>query len=258
VLVACSSASKPPTLVNTTAPDPASPPAVVVQLLYRGTFMIGPPFSQAPPFTLLADGTVITSVDDAPLVTAKLSHDEVERILRRVRELGFERLESHVESCQHTGKGTSICISDAAFTILRVALPSGKVREVTTYADFSNEPAIHQKIVDYLSSYKPTSATPYRATFGVLHVAVHPASKRPASTASCPAIDAAIVHLEPGRTTGALQIDGPALASVLALARGNRRSFIACAEGVSYDLTFVPGVPGTDLSSELEPYRSRK
>ncbi len=250
VLIACSPPAKPPP--SNASQATAKPPAIAVQLAYRGTFAIGPPFSQVPPFTLLDDGTVIVAGEDQQLSTAKLSRDETDRIVRRVRELGFERLESHRGSCKHNPDGTGLCVSDAAYTILRATLPSGKLHEVTTYADFSNEPEIHQKIIDYLSAYRPARTTPYRPTSGVLHVRVEHGPITP----PCPEIDPAILHVEKDQTMWALQIEGPALAPVLAIA-GARRRFTACAGAVQFQLVFLPAVPGSDLSGELEPYHPK-
>jgi hypothetical protein len=49
-----------------------------------------------------------------------LSRDDVARVVRRVRELGFERLESHTSSCKRLNDHLSTCVSDAAYTILRI------------------------------------------------------------------------------------------------------------------------------------------
>ncbi len=254
-LVACSSAATPPPPSNQAPFRPTKPPAIAVQLAYRGTFMIGPPFTQVPPFTLLDDGTLIVAGEGSPTVdTVTLSRDDVARIVRRVRELGFERLESHTDSCKRLSDRTATCISDAAYTILRVALPSGELREITTYADFSNEPQIHERIVEYLSHHKHPKGTPYRPTRAALHVRVDNAPV----TLSCPSIDPALLHLDDGDTMWAVVLEGVELTSVLAIAPTNRGSFTACAGNVRFQLTLVPGVPGSDLSAELAPYRSRR
>jgi hypothetical protein len=253
-LVACSSAATPPP-ANQASPRPAKPPAIAVQLAYRSTFGFGPPFSRVPPFTLLDDGTLIVAGEESRSVdTVTLSRDDVARIVRRVRELGFERLKSHTDSCKRLSEDRSLCVSDDAYTILRVALPSGELREITTYSDFSNEPQIHERIVEYLSHHKHPKGTPYRPTRAALHVRIDYAPITP----PCPSIDPALLHLADGATMGAVVLEGAELTSVLALAPTNRASFTACAGNVRYQLTLVPGVPGSDLSEELEPYPSRK
>lgn len=253
-LVACSSATTPP-LANQASLLPAKPPAIAVQLAYRGTFMIGPPFTQVPPFTLLDDGTLIVAGEGAtPVETVTLSRDDVARVVRRVRELGFERLKSHTDNCKRLNDRLATCASDATYTILRVALPSGELREITTYADFSNEPQIHARIVEYLSHHEHPKGTPYRPTRAALHVRVDHAPVTP----SCPSIDPALLHLDHGDTMSAVLLEGAELGSVLAIAPTNRGSFTACAGNVRYQLTLVPGVPGSDLSAELGPYRPRR
>lgn len=253
-LVACSSAGTPP-LANQPSSHPAKPPAIAVQLAYRGTFMVGPPFTQVPPFTLLDDGTLIVAGEGATAVEmVTLSRDDIARIVRRVRELGFERLKSHTSSCKRLSESTRMCTSDAEYSILRVALPSGELREITTYADFSNEPQIHERIVEYLSHHKHPKGTPYRPTRAALHVQVDEAPVTP----SCPSLDPALLHLDDGATMGAVVLEGAALTSVLAIARTNRGRFTACAGNARFQLTLVPGVPGSDLSEELAPYRPRR
>lgn len=253
-LVACSSAATLPP-ANQAPSRPAKPPAIAVQLAYRGSFMIGPPFSQVPPFTLLDDGTLIVADEGASTVdTVTLSRDEVARIVRRVRELGFEGLESYTSHCKRVSAHLSSCTSDGGYTILRVALPSGELREITTYEDFSNEPKIQERIVEYLSHYKHPKGTPYRPTRAALHVQVDTAPVKP----SCPSIDPALLHRHDGDTVWAVLLEGAELSSVLAIAPTNRSSFTACAGNVHFQLTLVPGVPGSDLSEELAPYRARQ
>lgn len=253
-LVACASAPPPPP-ANEAPARSGRPPAIAVQLAYRGTFTIGLPFTPVPPFTLLDDGTLIVAGEESQTVDqVTLSRAEAARVVRRVREIGFERLKSHAESCRRLSARTMECLSDGAYTILRVALPSGELREVTTYADFSNEPQIHARIVDYLSRYKHPKGAPYRPTRAALHVRIEDAPVAP----SCPSIDPALLHPEAGALMWAVLLEGAELSSVLAIAPANRGSFTACAGDVRFQLTLVPGVPGSDLSAELAPYRARR
>lgn len=246
-LVACSTPAKPPPPGNVTVPVAGKPAEIAVQLAYRGTFSIGPPFSTLPPFTLLDDGTLIGVAESSPVHTTTLSRDEVAKIIQHVRDLGFEKLESHTQSCKKNPDGTGLCVSDAAFTILRVAI-DGKLREVTTYADFSNEPAIHTKIVDYLEHHKHPRSMTYRPTSAVMHV--QPQDAPP--IARCPAIDPALLHVEPDTNIWAVKLDGRELDAILKLAPANNGNWIACAGKAMYRLVLVPGIPGFDLQGELE------
>ncbi len=253
---ACSSPPRPPAAKPaTTTPSPpkvTAPPKVVVQLAYRGTFMIGPPFSQVPPFTLLDDGTLIRATTNGPdVMTATLPHDQVEDIQQHLVDLGFEQLESHTDTCSSGNGRVRICTSDAEYTILRVELPSGERREITTYAEFSNEPKVHQAIVDYLSHFKLDAGRPYRPTTAVLHV--HQMTTPPPRP--CAQIDPALLRIDPARERWPVLLEGEALAAILAIAPHNQGMFIACAGGRRFDLTLLPAVPGSDLSTDLGVYR---
>src|SRR5262245_17064641 len=104
-VIACSApAPSGPANVGTGPAAPAKPPTVRVQLAYRETFSIGPPFARVPPFTLLDDGTLIDIDEKTQMVMAtRLPKAEADRIARAVLDLGFERLESHTESCKDIG-----------------------------------------------------------------------------------------------------------------------------------------------------------
>jgi hypothetical protein len=247
-LAACSSAAPPPP-ANQTQAAPGKPPAIAVQLAYKGSFGIGPPFSQVPPFTLLDDGTLIVANDEA-ISTVKLPRDELARIAAHVRALGFERLKSHTESCKRNSNGTGMCISDASYTIVRVALPSGELREVTSYAGFSNEPETLDKIVKYLEGYKAPRGTPYRPTRAAVHVSAENGAPEP----SCPSIDPALLRFGT-ETPWAIILEGTELETLFAIGKVTRGKFTACAQGARFHVTIVPGVPGSDLSEELEPYK---
>ena len=133
-------------------------PTIVVQLAFEPSFVMGPPFSEPPPFTLLDDGTLIEVARDASMVfERKLSQAEVDGIVSHLVGLGFERLESHKESCgKPSPSGGKICVSDDTTTIVRVAL-NGELREIATYSSFSNEPDVLTRIVAYLSTERRPS-----------------------------------------------------------------------------------------------------
>ncbi len=251
-LVACSASTPPLPLGNVAVPT-AKPTAIAVQLAYRGTFFIGPPFSSLPPFTLLDDGTLIGIEGNGPVYTTTVSRDEVARIVQHVRDLGFEKLANHTETCKDNPNGTRLCTSDGAYTILRVALPSGTMREITTYEDFSNEPEILSKIVEYLVHHKHPHTAPYRPTSAVMHV--QPQTAPP--IANCRAIDPALLHGVDGDTPSGVKLEGPELDAILALAPANNGHWFACANKVMYQLTLVPGIPGSDLQAELDVYKPR-
>jgi hypothetical protein len=248
--VACSSATTPaPT--NVGSPPPGDPDQVVVQLAYRGTFFIGPPFAHLPAFTLMGDGTLIGN-DEGTLYTTKLPAPEVRRIVDHVIELGFDKLESHEEHCQKIGGDRMICTSDGTYTILRVTSPAtGKLREIVSYEGFSNAPEVLKQIVAYLEHHSHPHAGGYRPTTAIVHVQPnHGPVVEP-----CPAIDKALLHVVPDQTVWGIRLAGAELDAYLKLYRASHGKRFVCAEGAMYELTLVPGVPGsTHLDEEMEIY----
>jgi hypothetical protein len=258
LVAACSGSTKTPVANTTTpaAPRPR-PPAVVVQLALRGTFGIGPPWSRVPPFTLLDDGTLLGADEDGTAVVTHVSLEEVEHVRQTILGLGFERLRSYTDSCMPQGK-IRVCASDGDLEILRVRLPSGELREVQSYNGFSEEPELHQRVVDYLSHYKHPQGVPFHPTTAALHVRIDDAKVGK----GCPAIDPALLDVDKQtRPVWGMIIDGRTLETVLAVAakdRGqfmNRGQFIACAGTRRFLLALAPGIPGVDLSEELEIYQ---
>lgn len=238
VLVACSSPARPPV-----RGAPPKPPAIVVQLDYQPSFMIGAQFAGVPPFTLLEDGTLIDGHRGPAVEVVRLPREEVERIRAHVLELGFERLEGR-RHCRED----QVCGSDDSSTVLRVALPSGELREISTYHGASNEPATEKQITEYLASYPHPRGTRYRPAKAVLHVSVSSAPPPPA----CVKVDPELVRVrDPSHASWAFALEGPALASLLAVAPTNYGTFAACAGGTSYSLTIIPELPGVDLVKDL-------
>jgi hypothetical protein len=90
-VLACGGASPPPIPANE-ATVPSEQP-IAVQLAYTQSFMVGPPFTEPPPFTLLADGTLLErTTDPAMVVETKVGRSGVDRIVRDLVSAGFERL----------------------------------------------------------------------------------------------------------------------------------------------------------------------
>lgn len=215
----------------------------MVQLDYQPSFMIGAQFAGVPPFTLLDDGTLIDGHGGPAVEVVQLPRDEVERIRARVLELGFERLEGR-RQC----RDDQVCGSDDSYTVLRVALPSGELRETSTYHGASNEPGTENQITEYLVSYKHPRGTRYRPAKAVLHVSVNYTAAPPV----CVRVDPDLVRVrDASRNSWAFALEGRALASLLAVAPTNYGPFAACVGGASYSLTIIPELPGVDLVKDL-------
>jgi hypothetical protein len=92
---------------------------------------------------------------------ARLEPEEVQVLLRDVRDAGFTGLEDQLDFCGIDENGDEICIADAAFTILRMTLPDGTLREVKTYANFANDPGAFDEIVLIMDEYTHPGAAMY-------------------------------------------------------------------------------------------------
>ena len=103
-------------------------PGVMVQYDSEPTFFTREsfePFGRVPPFTMMEDGTVVyldegQRYDEQRVMAVSISEDERDALVQQVLDLGFERLASHDEQCEDSGRGASACLADASYTVLRV------------------------------------------------------------------------------------------------------------------------------------------
>jgi len=122
------------------------------------------PYGRVPEFTLLADGRLFYLAEepsDRSIQIVLLANEEASAILQEMLDLGIARLEDYTKDCLPQSDGTSLCIEDASFTILRQRLPDESLKEIRSYANFSNEPEILQTILQRLSDYTHPGAQPY-------------------------------------------------------------------------------------------------
>jgi len=245
-LVACSAAATPaPRSLSNTGEPATREPSILVQLAFEPSFVVGPPFSEPPPFTLLDDGTLIEVKGSSMVFERKLSRGEVDRIMSHLVELGVERLQSHKDSCSKPSpNGSRLCVSDDTTTIVRVVL-NGKLREIATYSSFSNEPAVLNKIVAYLSTDRRPTGKRYAPSAAAVHVRQH--ATRPNG---CVAIDPELVEHRPGRERWTLQLHGSTLAALMAVLPSNIGRFWRCIGDAAFEIVVVPAVPGFDVSGE--------
>jgi hypothetical protein len=234
---------------------------IAVQLDYQGTYVFSPPFARVPVFTLYRDGTLFRTKFSAKrqletLMRAKLAPEEVERITSRVSALGFDRLESHLDhcSCPSMASGSPdpptvrVCVSDAAYTILRVR--SGELRHVVIYGRFVSDPQALQSIVKYLESYRAEGETAYVPDEATLMVSALERARRP-----CEAIDSRLLARpmsNPSRWAVALR--GQQVHDYLARLRSNMGSGRFCQGSDLYQLSMFPWLPGADHTSMIAKY----
>jgi hypothetical protein len=200
--------------------------AILLQQDYEPTFFrpeTSGAFGRFPPFTLLEDGTVLYIDEGQPptsrsqrAMRAQLSLEERDAVVRQVLDLGFERLQTYTDDCRAMpGADQQMCVDDASFTVLRVRMPGGELREVTIYADFTDDPQALQAIVTLLTAYHHPDAVPYVPEAMALFVkpAAHPAEEPPQPWPLDPAL------LRPPadtRTQWAIAVKGDAVARLLA------------------------------------------
>ena len=213
------------------------------------------------------DGTLIyvddgRRFDERRVMEVRLSGDDADALVQQVLDLGFERLGNYAEQCEDLGDGTSVCIADASYTVLRVRLPSGEPRQVRIYANFGSDPQALQAILSLLSGYSHPDAVPYvpaKATLFIRPIAETELAERQ----EFQAMDVLEWELDPawleaGDGTGrqwARVVDGDALATLLASVPRNVGDFFFQHEGQAYRMTLVPWLPSVDHTADVAAYR---
>lgn len=267
-LAACVPAQPiPQTGVEPTLPAGGEPPAVVipglepedilVQLDYEPGFTLPEfrfPFGRTPHFTLLADGRVIfvDEQQDSKVMVAQLSAEEAAALLEQVREMGFERLQSHTDMCGRLADGSESCIADASTSVMRVRMEDGSLREIKNYANFSNEPQTYDAIFNLLNEFSHADASIYLPHAATLFVRMAPAPEM-SSPADWP--------LDPALVERAASAAGESVAVVLSAEEAalwqsvvgvDNMPITFQLEGQPVAAHFVPWLPGQDFSAEIE------
>ncbi len=237
------------------------PHDVVVQLDYEPTFSLPElfyEFGRVPPFTLLADGTVIyvdegQTFEEQVVLQARLSPQETARFAQSVLETGFERLQSHTSDCKDLGDGTSECVADASFTILRSRIPGGSLREVKIFYHFTDEPEIFEALTALMQDYQHPDGQPYRPHGATLFI--RPMTEAIGVTVSeWPLDPALLVDLQPlfaQQGMAAVPIAGGDLNQFLSLSSSNTGSAYFEREGQFYATFLTPWLPGVDFAAEI-------
>jgi len=232
------------------------PETILLQMDYEPTFFREEafhPFGRIPPFTLYADGTVVfldegETFDTQQLLTVHLEPEAVLTLLRDVREAGFTGLEDQLDFCQIDENGDQVCIADAAFTILRMTLPDGTLREVKTYANFSNDPGAFDEIVLIMDGFTHRDAEPYMPELAVLFFRALPGDLEipvqmwPLSEDRVPAI---------GEALSAIVLDAKETETFIAAVGRNTGEFYFEVDRAAFSAYLVPWLPYADYTAEV-------
>ncbi|OGF53543.1 MAG: hypothetical protein A2Z21_07545 [Candidatus Fraserbacteria bacterium RBG_16_55_9] len=146
-------------------------PELELQLEYEPTFAPRRwtvEFGRVPPFSLYKDGTAIylktvPNSSEQHVRTVKLSESERQALLKRVEELGFDRLAS-----REPRPGEPI-IADAPYIVLRMERGAA-LKEVRVYFNYVSDAQAWQAILDLFESYDHPRAEEYRAQQATLFV----------------------------------------------------------------------------------------
>ncbi len=231
--------------------------AILLQLDYYPTFMpirFSFPYGRTSEFTLMADGRVIYQGKDPSglvLLTVQLSPDEAIAFLQEIYDLGIADLESYLDLCMPQDDGTEMCVSDAAYTTLRTLLPDETYREVTSYANFSNQPETLDAIVSRLTNYQHPNAQPYIPSEAALFLQpakgelTEPIENYPLSGNYAPPSLAKL-------GIWAFYLTGEDLTTILSAREGKSDLLIYEINGAPYRAELVPWLPGVGYRESLE------
>ena len=239
------------------------PANVLIQLDYQPTYYRPETFGPAgrvPPFTLLDDGRVIYVDPGQPpdyakqqVVLAQLTHEQTQALRQQVLDLGFERLESHTDWCEDVEGGQQICVADASYSILRVRLPSGELREISNYHDFANDPEALKAIRKLLQEYRAPGAQAFIPERATLFLKQTEGTLEGITVRDWP-LDPKLLAAPKDIQQWAMALEQQDLLKLLAGTDRNMGDFYFRHAGRAYNAYLIPWLPGADFSDEVAKY----
>ncbi len=235
-----------------------SPDTVILELAYEPTFFrieSSYVYGRPPVFDLLADGRVIYTQEgatyaDERIMLATLSPQEVSALLKKVTDDGIFKLESFTDFCKTLADGTQNCLADAAYTILRLRIADGSLKEVKIYGDFANNPAAFTAITGYLTSYTHPAAVQYVPNQAAMFLSKN-AAEAPAGTKIWP-LDLALLQFTANdQGIWATVLEGQSLSKYLSVVGSNVGDTFFEADGTVYRAYLVPWLPGIEYAAQL-------
>lgn len=212
------------------------------------------PFGRVPPFTLLSSGEVFYADEsrNMQIMQAQLTPGEAEALHEQAFELGFANLRSYLDYCQTNAQGENVCISDAAYAIMRAKMPDGSLREVKSYANFSNNPQAFEAIYSLMNNFTHENAEPYVPVQASLFIRA--LTGAPGENVPEWPLDEHYLEgpYDSHDQLTAWVLEGEDLETFLEAVENNAFTGSFEHEGKYYTVTLVPWLPGVDFSKDIE------
>lgn len=244
-------------------PSATVPGNILIQLDYQPTFSRPEAFLPAgrvPLFTLLNDRHVIYVDPGQPpdyakqqVVLAQITSEQAQALLQQILDLGFEHLESYTDTCQDLGGGQKMCAADSSYSILRVRLASGELREISNYHDFANDPEALTAIRRLLQEYRVPGAQTFRPEHATLFLKQVEGSLDGIAVRDWP-LDPQLLTGPKGIQQWAMVLEEQDLLKLLAGTDRNMGDFYFRHAEQVYNAYLIPWLPGADFSDEVAKY----
>jgi hypothetical protein len=209
-------------------------------------------FGHVPPFTLFKDGSVFYVEDHNTVMQAQLTPGEMQDLMQRVLDLGFERLETDLSGCidSNRGDGSGVCVSEPFYEIIRVRDSAGVLREVTINSRGGKDPQAITAIAGLLDSYRHPSARPYMPAQAALFTTAIRGQPDEPDLPPWPLDPSWLIPLESDIYAVVGIVQGELLQTFLS-ATGGHLGGLFRHDGRQYSAELVPLLPGYDYTTAV-------